>query len=330
MKINFAVYEIGFQYQVYKRKSILMIYKSLIIKAPTLVESILIVFLLFSFTQKVKAGQVELKGAMTQEEIPFTVKFLADGKKQTYVIYKNDKGIAYSIPKGFVDEKFQSLKTLIIETTGEPDSLSLMAGVEQVGKSKRTYIKQKTFRTLEDFEKFDLLWQWRSEIKDGRILLLQLKLFSDSTTYSFVCAIIFEEWVMVPTLYHPQKAEIKASIVEMLNQKSNPFLTLEEPTSKKFVQFYNDEGRVRFDIPLTALSKKEGDRASKYFNNYEVSISYQESTDPNTGEKTRFRAWSATYPKIKIEDALNLAIGALYNIYRFSKDTRFRWIKSWQ
>jgi hypothetical protein len=129
---------------------------------------------------------------------------------------------------------------------------------------------------------------------------------------------------------HPQKAEIKKAIVEMLTQSTDPFLIVENPITQDFIQFYNDEGRILLDIPEVALTPAEIMKAQDYFAQCGIKLETTESKDPGTGETYIINSWTDTFPSEDIDRALNIALGALSEIYGISESTQLTCRKGWE
>ncbi len=130
---------------------------------------------------------------------------------------------------------------------------------------------------------------------------------------------------------HPQVEEFKAALTEMLAQTKDPFVIIEDAATKeKFVQFYNEEGRISIDVPKVALKGDEPKRAQKYFSGLDIEIEITTEFDPNTKEFFKNESWFKIFPKDKMDDVINIALGVFFEVYQLKQDSKFNIIKGWQ
>jgi hypothetical protein len=128
---------------------------------------------------------------------------------------------------------------------------------------------------------------------------------------------------------HPQKIKIKNNIRRMLKQTTDPFLIIEDPETKKFVQLYNENGNILFDLPEVALTESEIKHANKYFSKYGIGLSESKARSVETRKIFIMKSWRKIYPLKDIDKAVNLTLGALYEIYGFSELKQFNIIIGW-
>jgi len=129
---------------------------------------------------------------------------------------------------------------------------------------------------------------------------------------------------------HPQRAEIKKAVVEMLTQSTDPFLIVEDPITQNFIQFYNENRRILIDLPEVALTSAETKIAQDYFRKWDIRMKENEDRDPKTGNTFINRSWPETYPPEQIDKVVNLALGALFEIYGISDSTHLTLTKGWK
>ena len=129
---------------------------------------------------------------------------------------------------------------------------------------------------------------------------------------------------------HNQKAEITSAVIEMLSQTTDPFLIVENPSTQDFIQFYNEKGDILIDLPEIALTPDEIIRAQSYFADCGIKLKTSEAKDPGTGETRTYKTWAETYPPEDADRALNIALGALFEIYGISESTRLTIEKGWE
>ena len=129
---------------------------------------------------------------------------------------------------------------------------------------------------------------------------------------------------------HHQKAEITNAVIEMLSQSTDPFLIVENPRTQDFIQFYNEDGKILLDLPEIALTPDEINRAQSYFADCGIKPKKTDAKDPETGETLTYKTWAETYPPEDIDRALNIALGALFEIYGISESTRLTIEKGWE
>ncbi len=130
---------------------------------------------------------------------------------------------------------------------------------------------------------------------------------------------------------HPQVEEFKKALNEMLAQTRDPFVIIEDAATKeKFVQFFNEEGRISIDVPKVALKADELKRAQKYFSGLDIEIETTTVFDPNTKEFFENESWFKIFPKDKIDDVINISLGVFFEVYQLKQDSKFNIIKGWQ
>ena len=95
---------------------------------------------------------------------------------------------------------------------------------------------------------------------------------------------------------HPQKAEIKKAVVEMLTQSIDPFLIIEDSKTQNFVQLYNENGLILIDVPEVAPTPFETKIAQEYFRNWDIRLKENDDKDSKTGNAFVNRSWTETYP----------------------------------
>ena len=129
---------------------------------------------------------------------------------------------------------------------------------------------------------------------------------------------------------HSQKAEVKKAISTMLTKTVDPFLIVEISESEKYIQFYNDNPGLLLDLPVVALSKEEAELASVYFSKHGVSALDSMAKDPATGKEHILKAWMHTYNPDDIDEVVDVAFGALFEVYGITESTPLSLIKGWQ
>jgi hypothetical protein len=132
------------------------------------------------------------------------------------------------------------------------------------------------------------------------------------------------------TRSHPQKSEIKKAILEMLTQSVDPFLIVEDSKTQKFIQFYNEGGKILIDLPEVALTADEVPLAKKYFATCGISPQKIDGKDPETGKTFVSTSWTAIYAPEQVDDVVNIALGALFDIYGVSQSSQLSFTKGWE
>jgi hypothetical protein len=133
------------------------------------------------------------------------------------------------------------------------------------------------------------------------------------------------------TIYdHPQRAEIENALLNMLEQNVDPFLIVEEQSSERFIQFYNEGGQILIDLPEDVLTKEETLRAQDYFKAHNIPVTESADTDPDTGEIFVSRTWSTTYGRDQLNTVVNVALGALIEIYQIPQSVQLTLTRGWE
>ena len=129
---------------------------------------------------------------------------------------------------------------------------------------------------------------------------------------------------------HPQRSEIASALEQMLGQTVDPFLIVEDARSEKFIQFYNDDGRVLIDLPKAALDEEESARAAEYFRRTGIPLTRSRDVDPKTGATVVSETWTTTYSGRQVDQVVDVALGALFTIYRMNAATPLTLTRGWQ
>jgi hypothetical protein len=84
-----------------------------------------------------------------------------------------------------------------------------------------------------------------------------------------------------------------------------------------------------FDLPEVALTESEIKHANKYFSKYGIGLSESKARSVETRKIFIMKSWRKIYPLKDIDKAVNLTLGALYEIYGFSELKQFNIIIGW-
>ncbi|MHC4213708.1 MAG: hypothetical protein ACYSWP_10090 [Planctomycetota bacterium] len=129
---------------------------------------------------------------------------------------------------------------------------------------------------------------------------------------------------------HPQEEEFRKVLVEMLDQSIDAFVIIEEPITKKFVQFSNKDGDIFFDVPKIALDEAETKRAHKYFPKHDIVLRVDTGIDIETSEYTRIESWWRIFPSDKVDVVVNICIGTFFEVYDLESTSKFIITKGWE
>jgi hypothetical protein len=129
---------------------------------------------------------------------------------------------------------------------------------------------------------------------------------------------------------HPQKAEAKEHLAEMLTRKVDPFLIIETADGGSYIQFYNENPGLMIDLPEMALSDSEIEKAREYFRKNGIPLIVTKAINPKTKREFELRTWSKKFHPGEIERATEIAFGALFEIYGISGDTPLIFKKGWE
>ncbi len=129
---------------------------------------------------------------------------------------------------------------------------------------------------------------------------------------------------------HPQQADLKNAIVEMLRQTTDPFLIVEDPNTQNFIQFSNEDGRILIDLPQSALTPDQMKAAQSYFQRCVIPLKETEGEDPETGDTVVNESWQSTYAPGQTDKVVQIAFGALFEIHGISNSTRLALTKGWE
>ena len=130
--------------------------------------------------------------------------------------------------------------------------------------------------------------------------------------------------------HHPQEKEIKEALVQMLTKSTDPFLIVEDLKTENFIQFYNEDGRILIDLPEGAVAPERIGLAQGYFQKQGIPVKENQDIDPQSGKTFLNRSWTTTYPPEEAEKVVNIALGALFEIYGISDATPLTLTRGWE
>lgn len=129
---------------------------------------------------------------------------------------------------------------------------------------------------------------------------------------------------------HAQKDAAIEVLNEMLTKERNPFVIIEIAGTEKYIQFYNENPGLLLDLPEVALTKKEVKLASTYFARHGINSVKTTARDPATGDTFVLVGWTKTFDPLDVDDVVDIAFGALFEIYGINKDTTLTIEKGWE
>ena len=129
---------------------------------------------------------------------------------------------------------------------------------------------------------------------------------------------------------HTQKAEAKALLVEMLNNTIDPFLIIEITGTDGYIQFYNEDPGILIDLPEVALSGEQIKKAKAYFAKQGVPLTVTTARNPETKEDFSLKTWNRIFHPNEVDKVIDIAFGALIEIYGISEDTPLNFVKGWE
>ena len=83
-------------------------------------------------------------------------------------------------------------------------------------------------------------------------------------------------------------------------------------------------------MPEVALTPFETKIAQEYFRNWDIRLKENDDKDSKTGNAFVNKSWTETYPPEQIDKVMNLAFGALFEIYGISESTHLTLTKGWE
>jgi len=127
----------------------------------------------------------------------------------------------------------------------------------------------------------------------------------------------------------PNEDRIKAALQRLLARtNTDAFLIIEEPSTKKYVQFASgDVDALMFDLPAIALSADELERAKTVLMQYGIEATEMEMTNPDGTPAEPMLTFNSELGH-NIERATELSTRVLMEVYQFSPDTDFQLIEN--
>lgn len=129
---------------------------------------------------------------------------------------------------------------------------------------------------------------------------------------------------------HPQRKAAKQALTVMLENTVDPFLIIEVRDSGKYIQFYNVNPGLLIDLPEVALSASEVRKATEYFNKKRIRHVVKTAKNPKTFKEFEIRTWQGVFDPKEIDKVVDIAFGALFEVYGISKDTPLTFVKGWE
>ncbi|PCJ51353.1 MAG: hypothetical protein COA79_26480 [Planctomycetota bacterium] len=129
---------------------------------------------------------------------------------------------------------------------------------------------------------------------------------------------------------HTQKEEIQKALLEATSHDIDPYIIIEDPTTKHFVQFIHKKGKLSYSLPDINIGADNRKRSIQFHKTMNIKYIKTTSTDAITEKKFEFSEWSHEFKKSDLDKATNLAIGVFYKIYGHKENIKLNIIKGWQ
>lgn len=129
---------------------------------------------------------------------------------------------------------------------------------------------------------------------------------------------------------HRQKKELQHALEEMIAVTKEPFLIVEVLGTTQFIQFFKEGTGLVLDLPTSALSKSEIEKAELYFITHKVTKSEQVGIDPAMDQEFKLTTWNKVFGADELELVADISLGALQAIYQTVPSTELTIIKGWE
>lgn len=129
---------------------------------------------------------------------------------------------------------------------------------------------------------------------------------------------------------HLQKNTAKGALADMLTKTVGPFLIIVISGTDKYIQFYNDNPGLLLDLPVNPLTDAEMKLAAIYFSKNGISSRKFLAKNPDSGEEFVLVGWKHAYDEGELDKVLDVAFGALFEIYGISNTTHLSFIRGWE
>jgi len=132
-----------------------------------------------------------------------------------------------------------------------------------------------------------------------------------------------------PTDAVTNQDRIKAALQRVLARiNTDAFLIIEEPNTKKYVQFASGAvDELMFDLPAIALSADEFERAKVMLKEYDIEATEMNMTNPDGTPAEPMRTFNSELGP-NIERAAELSTRVLFDVYQFDPATDFQFIEN--
>jgi hypothetical protein len=129
---------------------------------------------------------------------------------------------------------------------------------------------------------------------------------------------------------HVQENDFKQALRKMLTERVDPFLIVEIYGTQKYIQFYNENPGILLDLPVNSLSDLEVDKATQYFNKFNIEARLISAKDIDTRGEFILKGWSKVFDVNEFDKVVSIAYGVLFEVYGISYDTPLSFIKGWE
>ena len=106
--------------------------------------------------------------------------------------------------------------------------------------------------------------------------------------YAILIALLVPFWSAPAAAAVHSQADLESALTRLLAKPAGPYtyVIMDNPTSKKYVQFVVEDGHILIDLPLVQMSEAEQQKASAFFLKYGIKAP-EEIDAPLTNGKTQ-------------------------------------------
>jgi hypothetical protein len=137
------------------------------------------------------------------------------------------------------------------------------------------------------------------------------------------------EQAQSPVDEQSRRESVRTALIAMVSQVRDPFVIVQEAQTRKYIQFYNEEGQILIDLPEIALSEDEARRAGEYFSRHGIPFVVVEN-EIESGAESTLESWQRVYPAGEMDAVLDVAFGAMVEVYGFDSNVELEVIRGWE
>jgi hypothetical protein len=133
-----------------------------------------------------------------------------------------------------------------------------------------------------------------------------------------------------PVYTHPQKDEVKKAVKEMMNRSNWTIIFITDSNSEHSIKLTFESKKIHLTLHAATLTQEEKRLAKTYFSKHNIKLKKFKYLNPKTGKPFNIFTWRAAYSIAEIDRVVNLAIGALFEVFSVTPSIPLKINKAWE